>query len=47
MIKYNFSTGKYEKDCMYEQTGLGLFIFDENIGLVQVLSSSTPCKTLQ
>jgi hypothetical protein len=23
-------TGKEEKDCMYEQTGLGLFIFDEN-----------------
>lgn len=22
--------GKEEKDCMYEQTGLGLFIFDEN-----------------
>ena len=23
-------TGKDEKDCMFEQTGLGLFIFDEN-----------------
>jgi hypothetical protein len=22
--------GKDEKDCMFEQTGLGLFIFDEN-----------------
>ena len=30
LIKYNFSTGKDEKDCMFEQTGLGLFIFDEN-----------------
>ena len=25
-----FITGKEEKDCMFEQTGLGLFIFDEN-----------------
>merc|ERR1712156_219410 len=24
------SKGKDEKDCMFEQTGLGLFIFDEN-----------------
>ena len=24
------SSGKDEKDCMFEQTGLGLFIFDEN-----------------
>ena len=23
-------SGKDEKDCMFEQTGLGLFIFDEN-----------------
>jgi hypothetical protein len=29
MLKF-VATGKEEKDCMYEQTGLGLFIFDEN-----------------
>ena len=23
-------SGKEEKDCMFEQTGLGLFVFDEN-----------------
>jgi hypothetical protein len=29
-VKNCVITGKEEKDCMYEQTGLGLFIFDEN-----------------
>ena len=28
--KENVAAGKDEKDCMFEQTGLGLFIFDEN-----------------
>ena len=28
-LHLNYS-GKDEKDCMFEQTGLGLFIFDEN-----------------
>ena len=28
--KITLDTGKDEKDCMFEQTGLGLFIFDEN-----------------
>ena len=25
-----YVVGKEEKDCMFEQTGLGLFVFDEN-----------------
>ena len=28
--RITLDTGKDEKDCMFEQTGLGLFIFDEN-----------------
>ena len=43
-----FFLGKDEKDCMFEQTGLGLFIFDENkLIAVSLIPSSSSIDILR